>query len=98
AALVEQSLMGGPSMSAEVTALPKRFEVLRRLGEGGMGIVYEALDRDRGERVALKQLRGRTGDALVRFKREFRALQDVHHDNLVTLGDLVSVEDEWFCR
>jgi len=33
-----------------------RFEVVRRIGAGGMGVVYEAVDRDRGHRVALKNI------------------------------------------
>ncbi|HEY2515622.1 MAG TPA: protein kinase [Polyangiaceae bacterium] len=74
----------------------KRFEVVRRLGQGGMGVVYEALDHDRGERVALKTLSATSAAALVRFKREFRALQDLHHPNVVTLGELISEGDEWF--
>src|SRR4051812_40015254 len=74
----------------------KRFRILRRVGEGGMGEVYEALDTERGERVALKMLRSATADSIVRFKREFRALQDIHHPNLVTLGELVSEGDRWF--
>jgi tetratricopeptide (TPR) repeat protein len=73
----------------------KRFEVVRCLGEGGMGVVYEALDRERGARVAVKTLRHLTADSLARLKREFRAMQDVQHDNLVTLGDLVSEGDTW---
>jgi hypothetical protein len=82
-----------------VTAVPPlstRFKLLRRLGEGGMGTVYEAVDGDREERVALKLLRHTTPDALVRFKREFRSLQDLHHENLVTLGELVSEGNQWF--
>jgi serine/threonine protein kinase len=65
------------------------FEILRQLGEGGMGVVYEALDRRRNARVALKTLQHMSAEALARFKREFRVLQDVHHPNLVSLGDLV---------
>jgi serine/threonine protein kinase len=75
---------------------PKRFEVIRRLGEGGMGIVYEAHDHARDTRVALKRLRAFSSTGLARFKREFRALQDVHHPNLVSLVELVSEEGEWF--
>jgi serine/threonine protein kinase len=76
--------------------LPQRFRVLRRLGEGGMGIVYEALDEERRERVALKTIRDVTAESLARFKREFRALADVHHPNLVTLGELFSEGPLWF--
>jgi hypothetical protein len=60
-----------------------------------MGVVYEAFDRQRGARVAVKTLRHATADALARLKREFRAMQDVQHHNLVTLGDLVSEGDAW---
>jgi len=70
-----------------------RFRVLRRLGAGGMGAVYEVHDRDRDEIVALKTFL-RTGAAdLYRLKREFRSLADVTHANLACLYELF-VEDE----
>jgi serine/threonine protein kinase len=70
-----------------------RFWVLRRLGVGGMGAVYEVHDRDRDEIVALKTFL-RTGAAdLYRLKREFRSLADVTHPNLACLYELF-VEDE----
>jgi serine/threonine protein kinase/tetratricopeptide (TPR) repeat protein len=77
-------------------ALPSRFEVLRRIGEGGMGVVYEALDVERDERVALKTILRHDADTIARVKHEFRALQDIHHRNLVTLRELVAVDDDVF--
>ncbi|MBZ0238245.1 MAG: serine/threonine protein kinase, partial [Deltaproteobacteria bacterium] len=73
-----------------------RFEVLRLLGEGGMGVVHAARDLERGEVVALKSLRHLGGETLLRFKHEFRALQDLHHPNLVALGELLEDDDDWF--
>jgi serine/threonine protein kinase len=73
-----------------------RFLVGRRLGAGGMGVVYEALDRQSGVRVALKTLRSPSADHLLRFKREFRAHQHVRHVNLVNLGELYEENGVWF--
>ncbi len=73
-----------------------RFEVLRSLGSGGMGVVYEAVDRERNVRVAIKTLRSMTGDAILRFKNEFRDFQDLQHPNLVSVGELFSEAGEWF--
>ena len=61
-----------------------------------MGVVYEALDRDHGTRVALKTLRRVDAQALLRFKNEFRALQDLEHPNLVSLGELIEKDGQWF--
>jgi len=57
--------------------LPRRrreVAIARKLGSGGFGVVYEAHDRERGERVAPKVLRDVDPDALYRFKKEFRTL------------------------
>jgi serine/threonine protein kinase len=67
-----------------------RFAVARRIGEGGMGVVYEAFDRERRMRVALKTMQRLDATALVRFKKEFRALADVSHRNVAALYDLVT--------
>ncbi|MCE9579941.1 MAG: serine/threonine-protein kinase PknK, partial [Deltaproteobacteria bacterium] len=73
-----------------------RFELRRRLGEGGMGVVYEAFDRERAAPVALKALRTPGPELLLRLKQEFRALQDVRHPNLVGMGELFEARGQWF--
>ncbi len=72
------------------------FQVMRRVGEGTFGVVYEVLDRGRGCSVALKLLKSPRPSWLVQFKREFRALAGVVHPNLVTLHELSAEDGRWF--
>lgn len=69
-----------------------RYRVLSEIGRGGMGVVYDALDRETGERVAIKLLSSRK-DGLLRFKNEFRLAARLAHPNLVALYDLVIADD-----
>ncbi|MCA9675946.1 MAG: AAA family ATPase [Myxococcales bacterium] len=73
-----------------------RYELRRQLGAGGMGVVYEALDRERDALVALKTLRQVGPAAIARFKQEFRALANLVHPSLITLYELVSEDDGLF--
>src|SRR5207253_1255433 len=62
------------------------FQIIREIGRGGMGIVYEALQLSLGRRVALKVLPfAATFDAkhLQRFQNEARAAAQLHHTNIV---------------
>jgi eukaryotic-like serine/threonine-protein kinase len=74
----------------------ERFEVLAKLGSGGMGVVYSAFDRHRRENVAIKTIEQDDPGALLRLKNEFRSLQDLQHPNLVTLGELFHEHGQWF--
>ena len=72
-----------------------RFEILRELGRGGFGAVYEALDRELGRRVALKTLRpGRTRDEWsdAELRREAQAAARLSHPGIVTLHEACTCE------
>jgi|GEM_PF-970179 len=70
--------------------LVRRYRLERRLGRGGMGTVYEALDTALGRRVAVKVVRDEwLGNAVTaaRFQREARAAASFAHPNVVTIYD-----------
>src|SRR4051794_39522133 len=73
-----------------------RFELRGTLGSGGAGIVYRAFDSQLGREVALKLLRHASGRDLYRFKKEFRALADIVHPNLVALHELHAADGDWY--
>lgn len=73
-----------------------RFIPRRRLGAGGFGTVYEAYDAEQQIVLALKVLTQNDPASLDRFKREFWALRELDHSNLVKLYQLFQDEDCWF--
>ena len=75
-----------------MTRIAERYELRRQLGEGGMGVVYEAFDERTQTLVAIKQLRPhdlKDPVAVERFRREAATTAQLHHPNIVALLDFV---------
>jgi eukaryotic-like serine/threonine-protein kinase len=83
--------------SAELTPPPEgvparlgRYEIVRKLGEGGMGVVYAARDERLGRTIALKTMASLAHDetARQRFWREARAAAGVNHPNVCQIYEI----------
>ena len=83
-----------PSCGAELERAPVplllrgTFRVERRLGAGGMGVVYLAVDLNLGRRVAIKTLPAVSPELAQRLRREARAMARLHHEHLATIFGL----------
>src|SRR6266436_5857924 len=73
------------------------YRVLEKLGEGGMGVVYRAVDLRLDRQVALKVIGGETmanPDRKNRFVQEARAASALNHPNIVTIYEIDSADVE----
>ncbi|HEX5054485.1 MAG TPA: serine/threonine-protein kinase [Planctomycetota bacterium] len=76
------------------------FRIVRELGRGGMGVVFEAVQESLGRKVALKVLPQAsllTGNQLERFRREAQIAAQLHHSNIVPVfGSGESAGYHWY--
>lgn len=69
------------------TVLQDRYHIVRQLGRGGMGAVYEAIDQRLGITVALKETLSTDTDSRRQFEREARLLATMQHPALPRVSD-----------
>lgn len=79
---------GAPRELAIGESVAGRYEVMRHLGEGGMGVVYEVRRHADGAHLALKLTHASDPASLARLAREARIASHVHHPNVVEILDV----------
>ncbi|HGG56387.1 MAG TPA: serine/threonine protein kinase, partial [Nannocystis exedens] len=76
-------------MSADKSLFAGRYELLREIGRGGMGVVHQARDTMVGDMVALKMLEiSASPSSVERFRREVRLARKITHPNVARTHDL----------
>ncbi|HEY0250976.1 MAG TPA: serine/threonine-protein kinase, partial [Kofleriaceae bacterium] len=88
---------GGGSFADGNELVAGRYRIVRWLGGGGMGRVYEAIDVELDERIALKVLRpGMSEEAIERFRREVKLTRRIQHRNVARMFDIGDHDGEKF--
>ena len=77
----------------------QNYKIVAHLGEGGMGVVYKAVDNVLGREVALKMLHGsmiRQENVLERFKKEAQVLARLLHPNIAVIYNFIEQDGQFF--
>src|SRR5436190_23960810 len=86
-------------VNTKLELLGKRYRILEKVGQGGMGAVYRALDRLTGQTVALKRVTAPTeqlvfttnidseSDMRLALAQEFKTLASLRHPNIISVLD-----------
>ncbi|HEY4179650.1 MAG TPA: serine/threonine-protein kinase [Kofleriaceae bacterium] len=78
-----------PPATPVAETIANRYKLVRWLGGGGMGRVYEVYDEELAEKVALKVLKsGLSDEAIERFRREVRLTRRIQHRNVARMFDI----------
>jgi len=102
ATVVEKSGLSAGDVAVQIGLDPRaigRFQILRRLGQGGMGVVFSAYDEELDRRVAIKLLRGdrlRDPEALQLFRSEAQAMARLSHANVVQIYEVGEHEGQLY--
>ncbi|MCC6151958.1 MAG: protein kinase [Planctomycetes bacterium] len=92
----QATMIAGPSLGGksavglepgDVVGVGKRYELVAKIGQGGMGAVYRAKDLKLGRVVALKRMIASGDQAQERFRREAEVVASLGHPNVVTILD-----------
>ena len=93
----DDDVFGGESVEPDLSGhtIAGRYRVIRQLGEGGMGVVYQAIDERLDKAVALKVLKedfSRRQDVVARFTQEAKSAARIKHENVLDVTDYGKTE------
>ncbi|MFA6030956.1 MAG: protein kinase [Elusimicrobiota bacterium] len=91
-------ILGGRA-KPKVGAFEANYRVVRTIGQGGMGVVYEAVDKALGRHVAVKKMRDEIKiDARerLRFSEEARTVASLHHPNIVDIHTILESDGDLY--
>ena len=77
----------------------QNYKIVAHLGEGGMGVVYKAVDNILGREVALKMLHSsmtRQPQVLERFKKEAQVLARLLHPNIAVIYNFIEQDSQFY--
>ncbi len=96
---VEMQHEPAPDVDLTGRTIAGRYNVIRRLGEGGMGVVYSAMDTRLEKQVAIKVLKedfAHRTDVVARFTQEAKSAARIKHENVLDVTDYGGTEDGSF--
>lgn len=92
----KENHLSGVVLLSPGAILQSRYRIVRQLGRGGMGAVYEAIDLRLGHTVALKQTLTQSSDVWKQFEREARLMAQLNHPALPRVSDYFTESNRAF--
>ncbi len=94
---MQTPIMLKTGVSARGVVIGGRYEIIEEIGEGGMGVIYSGLDRQRNQKVAIKRMHSVLKEypkEYERFKKEAEIVGKLNHPNIVSVHGITEQDGE----